>query len=233
MKTLSINNLKTDRNLNTDAIKSIFESLLPHLMNNHSFLEVLHLEAVQLEKQGQLAIAQHLFRTVQKEATKFTALQSWAFFKDGEILLKTGHEKKATESFNRALELNPNHTKAMLMLHPPHEPLIILFGQKTKWWHFGIHMNFYCNNLELWEYYFQHRKIDQLWIYPPLRIMDLDWSVMSKLAESYISSNGSIILALNQERQVLLSCDELQSIISAGKMHFRLEIETFVEKLLI
>ncbi|MBF0233636.1 MAG: tetratricopeptide repeat protein [Desulfamplus sp.] len=233
MKQISLSNSQTESTLKIDSLQSIFDSILPHLMNNHSFLEGLHLEAVNLEQKGKFEIAQHLFRIVQKEAENFTELQAWAFFKDGEILLKTGHDEEAQEAFHRALELNPNHTKAMLMLHSPHEPLIILLGHKNQWWHHGINVNFYLNNLELWEYYFKHRLIDQLWISPPRSLINFDWHVMCKLTESYISMNGSIVIALNQDKQLSFSRNELTSIIYSGEMSFRSAMEKFVQKLLM
>jgi len=217
---------------NSGRLATLFAGLLPLLERNHDFLEELHLQAVEMDKQGLTTQAQHFFKLVEDRSEKFPTLRAWACFKQAEQLLRSGVVDGAREMFLRVLKLNPGHLNARLRLHPPDSPLRVCLGENPKIPSPVLHMGFNYNRLELWDYYFRFRPVDELWLLPPMLVLRVDPLVMRGVAERYMSADAILVLSLGPQRHSSLSRTELLGLLREGDAAFRDALENVFSKLL-
>lgn len=215
-----------------ESLRSVLASALPLLLDNLDFLERLHLYAVDLQKQGETGAAQSLFQLVRDHADRFPGLKAWAIFKDAEGRQKAGDMAGARQGFRHVLDCNPGHVKARLLLYPAQEQFRVMVGDRPTWPHPALFVPFAIDNLELWNYYFGHRLVDQLWITPPRRLLDWDRAVLAVVIRRHLAPNASIVLAMDNGRAAQLDSARLGEALTAGQTGFRAALEPYFQALL-
>jgi hypothetical protein len=215
-----------------DGLRQIFDDLLPTLLGTHAFLDALHLQGVERLKLGWTKEAEQVFRLVQQRASKFPDLAAWAWFKEGEIRRAEGACDAARACFVEALRLSPDHPKARILLCPPGEPLRVSVGQQPAWHTTCGKISFYCNDLDLWRYYLGSRPADELWLTPPLKLLEFHPKVLEEVLSNHLSPFGQVVLARSQDCLVRFTGGELLAMILDGEVNFRTVVMKHLNALL-
>ncbi len=216
----------------SEALRSVFDAVLPLLLDTLDFLEPLHLHAVELQKQGQTAKAHDLFHLVRDHAGRFPALKAWAGFKDAEIHRHAGEEAEAREAFAHVLECNPGHVKTRLLLAPAQEPFRVMVGDRPGWPHPVPFIPFPLENQELWHYYLGHRLVDQLWITPPRRLFEWDPEGMAAVFRQHLAPDATLVLAMDNGRHVQLGSGIVREALASGRTALLAALEPYCRSLL-
>ena len=201
-------------------LEGYVRDLLPLLLRNEAFLEELHLQAVQLEREDKTEAAGRLYRLVQGQADAFPRLRSWAFFKEAEQHVRAGRPAEARALLQRVLALHPGHAKARLLLHDAADRLTVGVGSQPDWPWPGIFVAFNCFDLRLWDYYFGHRPVDALWILPPLLAVSLGPDVLGPALKRHLAADGAVVFALHPGRKLAIGRAELLDLLSGDAPRF-------------
>lgn len=204
-----------------EALEGRVRELLPLLLRSEAFLEELHLQAVQLEVEGNTEVAGRLYRLVQIQAAAFPRLQSWALFKEAEQHLRAGRTGQGRDLLHRVLALHPGNCKARLLLHPETQRLTVTVGRKPSWSCPGIFVAFNCFDLRLWNYYFGQRPVDALWIVPPLFALELGPAVLGPAITRHLAADGQMVFALHPGRTLAIGRADMVDMLSGDAGRFR------------
>lgn len=215
------------------SLQALLDQLQGRLLESKVFVEELHLQAVRMQRHSMPQDACRLYRLVRTHAGAFTEIMEWAWYKEGEILWDLGRREEARDCFRQTLRLNPGHIKARLMLHPGNEPLRVCFGERADFPPHGFQVSFPCDNLDLWRYYLGLRPADELWITPPLLLLDFQPSVLATLLGQYVAKDGEIVLAVSQEREVRFAPMELAAMLDTGDAAFNEAVMQRLNSLLV
>lgn len=202
-------------------IENTVREMLPLLLQNKAFLEELHLQAVQMEREGNMDSACRLYRLVQDNAEPFPQLQSWAFFKEAEQLLRAGQDAAGRQLLRRVLALHPGHTKARLLLQAATDRLTVAVGAKPSWPCPGFFVAFNCFDLRLWDYYFAQRPVDSLWLVPPFLALDLGVEVLEPVIERHLAKDGEVVFALHPSRTLTIGRLDMLDMLSRTAQGFQ------------
>jgi TolA-binding protein len=160
---------------------------------------------LELHKQQYLEQARAAYEKIAVDVKVDPALAAWAFFKLGEMFLDQGKPKHARVYFSRALQHNPKHSKAAILLTPLDRSLRVYITDRA---HdqggkddncIVVEMN--TVDPELWQYYFARRHPDHVLF----RIdMDEGWqkvTILAKLLWHHIAPEGSAEILFSNEPQ--------------------------------
>jgi len=184
------------------------------------FLEMMHCHAVDLQRRGLTQAALFLYRRIRACSARTRELEAWTWFKEAEALLQAGDKPAAQNCLARTLAISPRHTKALLLLHPQDKPLAVSYGEKGKAPADCLHLSFPSHDLDSWNYYLGARPADQLWLAPPLRLLEFAPDTLREILTRFVSAGGGLVFAIDGGL-LRLSREECLAMLTAPGESFR------------
>lgn len=204
------------------VLRDIYDRIRKVLASSEDYLERMHHCAVDMQRDGKLEGAAQLYRHIRSCPGSPLGLQAWTWYKEGEIHRQAGNEIAARECLGHALEASPRHVKARLLLHPADAPLVVCFGLTRKWLpETGYQLSFPYHNLDTWSYYLGTRSADELWVTPPLKVLEFDLRTLKTILERFVAVNGRVVFAISTERKLCMPRAELSDMLSEQAASFR------------
>ena len=153
-----------------------------------------YLAGVELESKGYHKNAAIIYqRTVAKNHERDPELTAWAYFKLGEYHFRLKKYQDAQEHWRLALQYNPDHAKAKILLLSKDEPLNIIISKEKKILAGYIWVPMEPAEKKIWIYYFGERKIKKL----ILQYEKTNRQIIEAIAVNignYIMPSGSILI---------------------------------------
>ena len=151
---------------------------------------------LELHKAGRIESAKSVYMRVAEDDLAGNTLSAWALFKHGELLLDLGQNETARSFFCRALEYNPNHTKALIYLTLPEQPLRVSINGEKRDGYIPVPMS--ALDEDLWTYYFFRRSPDYIEIVFDTPITKSDMSKLGDLLVRHMAAAGQAQIFLSE-----------------------------------
>ena len=152
-----------------------------------------YLAGVELENKGYHKNASIIYqRTVAQNHEKDHELTAWAHFKLGEYHFRLNKHKEAQDHWKLALQYNPDHAKAKILLLSQDEPLNIIISREKQTLVGYIWVPMEPAEEKLWIYYFGERKINKLIIKQHEKTKSQEIEAITSNIGKYIMPYGNV-----------------------------------------
>ncbi|GAB6094268.1 hypothetical protein JCM14469_05200 [Desulfatiferula olefinivorans] len=175
-------------------------SLVLSLSSEKQDYETFYHMGIEFHKEKQFDQALPIYERIARDEKTGVDLKAWAHFKTGELLLEKGQGAEAQACFERALRLNPFHTKAQIFCTPQDRPLRVCLSQDASRVETGcIHVPMEADNEALWGYYFTYRKPDYISLIVPGRGREDNVLKIMSLIAHHCAKNGVVSITTDDD----------------------------------
>lgn len=160
-------------------------------------VEAYYKVGLELHKSGQAERAEGVYGRVATADQAGAQLVAWALFKHGELYLDQGREEAARRLFLRALDFNPDHSKARICLVEAAEPLRVELGGQGNNGLIAVSMP--PLDEELWAYYFTRRAPDFVRLALGIPLAEQDAMKLGVLLTGHLAPGGVAEIVLSAQ----------------------------------